>query len=323
MIPDDVQAAEELDVLLSARQAGREPPPLPNLPVEEVVFAKALLRLAEELQPDAAFAAQLEERLRMASGRRARLSPHIGGWSVRDRLQSVWLAFSRSNRDRLRVALAMLTMILAVLLAVAPVRAAILSVLQIGAVRIFTSEPTASGLPTLPESSAGQNILAPTAPRAAATPPGTILDLAGETTLADAQERAGFPIRLPSYPGDLGPPDRVYVQDIGGIAVILVWIDHTRPEQVRLSLHQLGPGIDVVKNQPPIIEQTAVNGQPAVWTSGPYPLEVQPSTPTDHHLAARRLVSGHTLVWAVGPITYRLETDQPLDVAVRIAESLH
>jgi hypothetical protein len=114
----------------------------------------------------------------------------------------------------------------------------------------------------------------------------------------------------------------VYLQDLGGQAVILVWIDRWQPGRARLSLHELGPGVDVEKNQPRAIERTVVNGRPAVWTSGPYMLEVQPSSATEHEQAARRLVIGHTLVWAEGAITYRLETDRPLAEAVRIAESL-
>jgi hypothetical protein len=35
-----------------------------------------------------------------------------------------------------------------------------------------------------------------------------------------------------------------------------------------------------------------------------------------------RLVEGHVLIWADGSLTYRLETELPLDEALRIAESL-
>lgn len=37
---------------------------------------------------------------------------------------------------------------------------------------------------------------------------------------------------------------------------------------------------------------------------------------------AWRLIEGHVLIWAVGSVTYRLETDVPLDEAVKTAESL-
>jgi hypothetical protein len=34
------------------------------------------------------------------------------------------------------------------------------------------------------------------------------------------------------------------------------------------------------------------------------------------------LIEGHVLIWTEGEITYRLETDMPLEEAVRVAESL-
>jgi hypothetical protein len=74
---------------------------------------------------------------------------------------------------------------------------------------------------------------------------------------------------------------------------------------------------DVVKQQPPEVETTDVNGRIAVWTTGPYVLMTQLGW-----LVEFRLVEGHVLIWADGPLTYRLETDLSLDEAVRIAESL-
>jgi hypothetical protein len=101
-----------------------------------------------------------------------------------------------------------------------------------------------------------------------------------------------------------------------------VWLDAAHPNQAWLSLHQLGPGYDVSKQRPPIVQAATVHGQAALWTEGPYPLEVRPSSRTDHYLANRWLVRGHVLIWQEGAITYRLETDRSLDEAVRIAESL-
>jgi hypothetical protein len=34
------------------------------------------------------------------------------------------------------------------------------------------------------------------------------------------------------------------------------------------------------------------------------------------------LIEGHVLIWKEGDITYRLETDLPVEEAVKIAESL-
>lgn len=198
------------------------------------------------------------------------------------------------------------------LIAVQPVRAALLEFLQLGAIRIFLTGSTATPLPatTAPQA-------APvTTPRPGSTPLSSVLDLAGETTLAEAQASVGFPIRRPAYPAGLGQPDRVFVQDFGGPVVILVWLAPDRPEAVRLSLHLLGPETFAHKSQPQLVETTSVNGQPALWTRGPYLLQFKTGPDTG------RLIEGYTLIWTEGPITYRLETGQSLAVAIRMAESL-
>ena len=60
-----------------------------------------------------------------------------------------------------------------------------------------------------------------------------------------------------------------------------------------------------------------VGGRPALWTEGPYILQLQ-----NGDLDFRRLIEGHVLIWVEGGVTYRLETGLPLEEAVKIAESL-
>ena len=74
------------------------------------------------------------------------------------------------------------------------------------------------------------------------------------------------------------------------------------------------------KMQPPVVQETAVNGQRAVWTEGPYLLQFLRGSQKVYD--AQRLIKGHTLVWTQGNITYRLEIDLSMSEAVRIAESL-
>ena len=75
-------------------------------------------------------------------------------------------------------------MILAVILAVPPVRAAVLDWIRIGAVRIFLIQPSPTPVPTaLPETPAPTALPSP-------TPLPSVLDLSGETSLADARKRA-------------------------------------------------------------------------------------------------------------------------------------
>lgn len=197
-----------------------------------------------------------------------------------------------------------LVLVLVGLLTVPQVRAAILEFIQIGAVRIWLVPPPTATSPLTP---------VPTA-----TVQRTLLPLTGATTLARARQRAAWPIPLPIWPADLGEPDQVFWQDIGGDAVVLVWLDPADPSRVRLSLHLLSNAAVVWKKlAPTVVDETTVNGQAAYWTTGPYLLFVK-----GKGLDTVRLIEGHALIWTDGLVTYRLETDLSLAEAVRIAESL-
>lgn len=221
-----------------------------------------------------------------------------------------WATIGTPRLRPVWVALLALLLLLAGLLAVPPVRAALQEWLQIGAVRIWLVPPTATPIlqPETPN------------PHPTATPLASLFDLAGATTLDDAQKKAGFPLRLPSYPATLGRPDGVFYQEIGGPAVILVWLDSAQPARAKLSLHILGLHTFAEKGNATRLAQTAVNGQPAFWTEGPYMLVYRRGATTDFDI--RRLVQGHVLIWTEGELTYRLETAGTMAEAVRIAESL-
>ena len=60
-------------------------------------------------------------------------------------------------------------------------------------------------------------------------------NLAGEITLKEARQTVDYPIRLPSYPSDLGRPDRIFVQDADGEIAILVWLDPQQPGRVLMK----------------------------------------------------------------------------------------
>ncbi len=113
-------------------------------------------------------------------------------------------------------------------------------------------------------------------------------------------------------------PDRVFVQDVGGNMVVLVWIDPQQPERVLMSLHFIPNGSWAIdKMKPKLIQETTVNGQRAIWTVGPYPIRF-----SNGDIDFIRLIDGHVLIWADGNVTYRLETNLPLEEALKIAESL-
>ncbi|MFN8453687.1 MAG: hypothetical protein U0401_03290 [Anaerolineae bacterium] len=239
-------------------------------------------------------------------------TPDVAG-AVQKRLAEesrVKPGFWASSRSRLTWAALIVLLILGGLLAVPQVRARVIEFLQIGAIRILLGEPT-------PAPSPGPHT--PT-PLPSPTPLASLLDLAGETTLAEAEQGAGFPIRLPAYPAGLGLPERVFLQDMNGPVVVLVWLDPIRPGGVRFSLHQFGPGTFAEKGNPAAVQEAQVNGQRAIWAEGPYLLQIRRGSEVDYDL--RRLVEGRVLIWTEGEITFRLESDLTLEEAIKVAESL-
>lgn len=213
-------------------------------------------------------------------------------------------------------------LLLVALLAVPEVRAAALRLLRVGAVTVQVEPapaplPPPTALPATPEPSAGQ--------QGAAAPPRAVdLVLAGETTLAEARRRAGFPILLPAYPEGLGPPQRVFLQDLAGDAVVLVWADPQDPGRATLSLHALrSPAFaekTIFGEETERLAEAEVGGAPALWVRGPHLLRV--GSAGREEIALMRIVDGNTLIWTRGDVTYRLECDVELDEALRIAESL-
>ena len=212
------------------------------------------------------------------------------------------------------------------LMLIPPARAAILEFIQIGIVRIFRAEPTPV---TPPQQEFPVTMVPVTAtPVLTSEPLIPILErLAGERSLGGAQQIVDYPILLPSYPPDLGPPDRIFVQDADGAMTILIWIDPDQPTQVLMSLHMIPPGSwQVDKMKPTLIEETTVNGERAIWTIGPYPIQF-----SNGNMDFVRLVEGHVLIWTDGEtlapgasagVTYRLETELELEEAIKVAESL-
>ncbi len=234
-----------------------------------------------------------------------------------------------------------LLLLMSALMAVPPVRAQILEFIQMGVVRILLAQPALSLTPSpSPSGRGGISTTHSTSPTRSAegsggkatplpavegtgvrenTPPAaSLLDFAGKTTLAEAQSKINFPILLPAYPEGVGLPDAVFLQDLGGQVLILVWMNPEQPDRIWFSLHELGPGgYSMEKIQPQILEYTTVHGQPAIWTTGPYLVMLR-----NNNLDLRRLIEGHVLIWTEGEITYRLETDLSLEEATRMAESM-
>lgn len=226
---------------------------------------------------------------------------------------------------RLAWGIAMVIALMAGLMAVPAVRAAVLEFIQIGVVRIFLP-PAGTEIPRAPTAQAPTTAMpgpvfpltATPGPMAASSLIPELEQVAGETTLDDAREKVGFPIPLPTYPPDLGQPDRVYVQQMEEWMVVLVWLEPQQPDKPRMSLHMIQAGSWAIdKFEPTIVKETTVNGHKAVWTVGPYPLILR-----NKDIQLTRLIDGHVLVWEESDITYRLETDLSLEEAIKVAESL-
>jgi hypothetical protein len=220
----------------------------------------------------------------------------------------------------LRSALWVATILIAALIglwSVPPVRAAILEFLQIGAVRIWLVEPTPVPTSRPPATAAALSTPIPPTPRIETASP---FNLAGQTTLENAEAQAGFAIPLPTYPQGIGLPDAVFYQELDGPVVVLMWLDEEQPEQPLYSLHILGDNVLATKANPLVVETTSVNGQSAAWTNGPYLLTYGEGSATEWQL--RYLVSGRVLIWEENGLTYRLESNMSMEEAVRMAESL-
>ena len=216
----------------------------------------------------------------------------------------------RFNR-RLAWALTAIIFLFAGVIFVPPVRAAVLEFIQIGIVRIFPA-------PAMTESPTMEMPVTATPPSTSPSLIPLLEQVGGETTMETAQKKIGFPIPLPTLPSDLGPPDRVFLQDAGGWMLVMVWLDPQQPDRVRMSLHMIQEGSWTIKKfQPAVIEETTVNNLYAIWTGGGYPLIMK-----NADIQFTRLINGNVLIWEENKITYRLETDLGLDEAIRIAESL-
>ena len=258
---------------------------------------------------------QWEQRVRETAG--ALDYPPTPDLSARLRVEAMPAMQQRQARTVAirRVAFAMMALLLigVAVMAVPPARAAVLQWLRIGAVQITLQEPTPT--PTQTPSPTGTPTAAP--PTATPRPLSSVLDLGGETTLESARRQVRFAIKLPAYPASVGQPNAVFLQELGDQTVTLVWVDSAQPRKVTLALQILGPDAYLEKVKPRKLQDTRVNGRPALWASGEYLVQ---SRNGDFNI--RRLITGYVLIWTEGDITYRLETDNPMQEAVKIAESL-
>lgn len=239
-----------------------------------------------------------EEKWEMHVLRAARAFPYPPTPDIAGASRAAMRPQRRMARAWLRAAAVIVLALLAAILFVPEIRAGVLEALRVGAVRIFfsSSAVTPTSIPNIPS---------PAAPNA---------------TLEDAERLLGVPIRLPSYPRDLGMPDNVSVGDDRVAVITLVW--HTQgTDAARLVLQMIGDGVEVAKYGLPDSLEVSVNGEYAVWLETPHLIEM---TDSNGRIIPNVswLIQSHVLVWVEDGITYRLETAQRLSEALEIAESL-
>lgn len=209
------------------------------------------------------------------------------------------LAKPGPRRRPLALAYALLLLaLLAGLLAVPPVRAALVNVIRAGAISIFVGEPTAT-------------------PAAANEMPALATQLATvaePVTPAQAQAQFRHPLQAPPL---LGEPDEVWLHQVDRhTAVIFIWRSKAQPQEITASLYQIDAAQYAYKGAQQL-EITAVNEQRAFWIKGPHPFLLQDDT-----LEFRQLTAGSVLLWWAGDVTYRLEGASSMAEAVSLAESL-
>jgi hypothetical protein len=217
------------------------------------------------------------------------------------------ISFRRAYPWRLATQMLLLfLLLLSSFMMVPEIRARLTEILQIGVVQIFVgaADPTGTPLPTVLPS---------------------ILDLPGEMSLEQAQNKVTFPIHLPA---NLRPPDRVFVPEFQGPVqnsggVILVWIDEIQRNRVEFILYQFSNiSNEIIFNKfiDHNLENTQVNGNPAVWAQGPHMLYM--FYDEREYPEIGRIVTQSVLIWSQDEITYRLETTLPLEAALKLAETL-
>lgn len=203
-------------------------------------------------------------------------------------------------------AVAALLAVLASTLVVPSVRARVLEFLQVGAVRILQGDALVQNgqiTPYKEKHNHEREVII------------SVLELDGETTLEQARADVNFPIDLPTYPADLGEPDRVFLQHMDtGDFVVLAWLDAAG--EPRVVEYVIGPGVYLLKGTPNVVQETLVNGSLAVWARGQYLLHI------DGFHQPVQFVSGPALIWTRDKLTYRLEAPLSLAEMVRIAESV-
>jgi hypothetical protein len=171
-------------------------------------------------------------------------TPDIAG-SIAGRLAAPPPRRAIFNRPAWQLAVAAVALVIAVVMAIPPARAAVLDLLGLRSVRIEHREPRVSRF--------GQGV-----------------SLGDPATLGEAKRRAGFPVGVPAV---LGDPDGVYL-DADAVTGPRVDMVYRAPNSRRVGLlvteleAKATPVIQKAIGTGARVEQFAVDGDPAIFISG-------------------------------------------------------
>jgi hypothetical protein len=230
-------------------------------------------------------------------------------------------------RPVLLVALSIIA-VLALLLIIPETREAIAQLLGLRTIRIIQATPA----PLPRQQSPATATIALATPAPTSTPGIAPFKQCCPATLKEAQQKARFRILLP--PDE--PPSQVFFQDQAfgrgsePQQAVLVFGSPQSPRYVlyqasRVLYEKIISGSEA--NAGTVISETLVNGQRALWLTGAPHVLITLDRSGEPVLRTERPVTANTLIWETGDldtgVTYRLETAQSLEEAIRFAESLH
>ena len=223
-------------------------------------------------------------------------TPSIAQWMQRKQPPSTPLPVY-SRRWRWATAVVGLLVLMLSLLAIPPVRAAVIEFIQIGAIKIFDAPP----LQPVPTESQQKLSLS---------------DIGTEVTLAQAQEI--MPLLMPAVPRFAEAPNVVYQQMLNEREAVFTLVWYGNDDRPQIALTQIGiPSFGIKWASGEQITETAVNDMPAVWIEGPHLFSFAEFAFSDFVT-----IDTQVLLWTAGNNTLRLEGDLTQAEAVDIAESL-
>jgi hypothetical protein len=217
----------------------------------------------------------------------AAIGPRLAAPAARRRW---WVA-----RPGWQIAVAALALMIAVIMAVPPTRAAVLDWLGLRSVRIEHREPRPSTF-------------------------GRGLSLGTPVTLEQARRRADFPVRVPAA---LGPPDAVYLSE-NPRRVDLVYRDGHRVGRLVTELRATAtPVIQKAIGEASHLEQLTVGGDRAYFISGgQHGFAFIPAGSQEPVFEDQRLAGNTLLVERRDGLLLRIEGKLDRDEAVTIARSV-